>query len=101
MSSKQKVNELINMLEKACQQSPEINMQEGFAGIVLNDEITFSYYGPVGLIMFYGEIWYTDEERVDRVSDVNLPDMREKLIQLVDNFYIDIKEIERMVFRLL
>jgi hypothetical protein len=41
MSSKQKVNELINMLEKACQQSPEINMQEGFAGIVLNDEITF------------------------------------------------------------
>jgi hypothetical protein len=51
--------------------------------------------------MFYGEIWYTDEERVDRVSDVNLPDMREKLIQLVDNFYIDIKEIERMVFRLL
>jgi hypothetical protein len=100
MESTQKINELIDMFEKACEKSSETNKKEGFTGIVLNNEITFSYHESIGLMMVYGKIWYTDEKRIDRIPDIKFPNMREKLIQLVDNSYIDIKEIERMVFKL-
>lgn len=100
---KDKINELIDIIEKRCHESCQV---DGARGIFKYDlfedrgiDAYFTYHEATGLIMFYGKVWYTDEERIERVSKVNIPNMREKLIQLIsETDVMTIKDLERIAF---
>lgn len=98
MQSTQKVNELIDIMEKMCDNSCDNDESRGIAGLELNKDITFNYHKSLGLVMFYDGVWHTDEDRIDAVVEV--PSMRKKLIQLVNEDVVKLTDIERMAFEL-
>lgn len=98
-----KINELIDIIEKRCHESCISHEVRGIHKFNLfkdhGIDAYFTYHESTGLVMFYGKVWYTDEERIDRLSKVQLPNMREKLIQLItETDVMTIKDLERIAF---
>lgn len=105
MVSKQKVDELIDIIEKRCHETCLTEKARGIFRFDLgkdnNIDIYLSYHESVGLTMYYGEIWYTDEKRIDRLTKVPIPNMREKITKLImETDYVTIKDLERIAFEL-
>lgn len=96
-----KVNELIDMIEKKCHEICLCDETRGIFKLDLNDNIYLVYNEGIGLTMYYGKIWYTDEKRIDRLTKVELPNMRDKIIKLItetNNLKID--DLERIAFEI-
>ena len=100
MRSTKKVNELINIIEKKCIEYCQSENKKVNINLRLDENTNFVYHIDTGLMMFYGKVWYLDEERVNNVSNIIFPSMRNKLAELVNRFYVNIKDIERMAFEL-
>ena len=99
MSLIQKVNELIDLLETTCEKHCLTENKNGVT-IEFNDEISFTYHNQIGVFLFYNDVWYTDEERIDRVKGIPIPNMREKMIELCANSKISIQSFEKTIFKL-
>jgi hypothetical protein len=100
---KDKINELINIIEKRCHESCQTEEVRGIHKFDLFEDCGvdayLTYHESIGLTMFYGKVWYTDEERIERVSKVQLPNMREKILQLItETDVMTIKDLERIAF---
>lgn len=100
---KDKIDEIIDIIEKRCHESCITNEARGIFRFDLFEyqgvDAYFTYHESIGLMMFYGKVWYTDEKRIDRVSKVDIPNMREKLIQLItETDVMTIKDLERIAF---
>jgi hypothetical protein len=101
MDSKQKVNELIDIIEKKCHEICLCDEVRGIFKLDLNDNIYLVYNEGIGLTMFYGKVWYTDEERIERLTKVVLPNMRDKIIKLItETDSLNMKDLERVAFEL-
>jgi hypothetical protein len=98
MSLKLKVNNLIDIFERQCRHYCKSSHTRDIPVIELKNDITFTFNIDIGLMMLFTGIWYTDEEKIRRVTAYT-PNMREKLYELVEKEHITIEELEKMIFK--
>jgi len=95
-----KVNQLIDIIESRCKESCLRKESNTIINLDLNEKVSFTYHVDIGVMMFYDNVWYTDEKRVSLAKGVEIVCMREKLIELVSNSCVNLVELERMAFQL-